>query len=537
LGKPFNYKKAYATRPVTQQIKDLSSALMTDLPQEIAIMQEGPAKDAAIAKFTGTIEQQSKFVEDLGQQSAEAAEQKKHILDQQDEIKTDLGAKILSAQANGGIMTDDPTLPPTEPDPEFSPDEGFSPNGETGLNSETANTQFSKGSDLDNWLSTTDREQAQRELEGKVSSDEELQVLRDALERYYSAENPAEREKIAGDILAFGILPMDMVSSTSQPNTVETTYKKNIDDTIASTEESLKKLAQTKSSKPFNLSKYAQAKTESNIITFGPNQVRVDPFSRMPASEWSIVERNKGFGLVVDDVWNIDWESVWRGNIMDKYMRPYRDKEGNWVGGYLNKRFEIDRWQPEANRYQLKPGAKRRPYIAESRLIETRLVDQRNKEAEEKGWGPEPEKDKPYNWHKVETNKIKLAQSMMSEPNGVKDALAEAVQNAIETNTYSKNIENIVRSIVHEFGPSEVYKSIFRTLPDFYSEKPGSTGQTEPITQDLNSQDLNRDSSFANETVQDVVKWVESVVERFAEGENPAAIAEAIKTASVQKKK
>lgn len=533
MAKSFNYKKALAIRPVIQQIKDLSNSLMGDIPVEISIMPEGPAKEAAIAQFTGTIEQQGGLVENLGQEAAKAAEQKKEILNQQNDVKDSLGAKVLMAQATNEMLTDELQV---------SPETDFSPIGENQSNNETGDSSplgvsFSKGSDLDNWLSTTDRQQAQQKLEGLVSSDEELQVLRDALERYYSAENPAEKEKIAGDILAFGVLPMDIISPDSQINTIETNYKQNVDDTIAATEASLKKLAQTKSSKSFNFSKFAQAKTEGNIITFGPSQVRVDPFSRMPASEWSIVERNKGFGLTVDDVWNIDWESVWRGNIMDKFYRPYRDKEGNWVGGYINKRFEVDRWQPEANKYQLKPGAKRRPYIAESRSIEARMVAQRDKEADEKGWGPEPEKGQPYNWHKVETNKIKLAQSMVAETDPIKDALAEAVKNAIETNTYSEQIQGLVKNIIREFGASEVYQSVFGTLPDFYSEKPGREGQLEPATHNWNSQDLSNDPKFVDETIQDVVRWIESFMDSFGDIEDANIIAEAIKTASVQKKK
>ena len=52
---------------------------------------------------------------------------------------------------------------------------------------------------------------------------------------------------------------------------------------------------------------------------YGPAETRkVDPFLRQHVSDWHIVERNKGFGLVVDDVWNIDYETIWRENIMDK---------------------------------------------------------------------------------------------------------------------------------------------------------------------------------------------------------------------------
>jgi hypothetical protein len=71
--------------------------------------------------------------------------------------------------------------------------------------------------------------------------------------------------------------------------------------------------------KKFNLTKNAQHKTIDNMIMWGPQPTpRIDPFLRQPISDWHIVERNKGFGLVVDDIWNIDYETIWRQNIMDK---------------------------------------------------------------------------------------------------------------------------------------------------------------------------------------------------------------------------
>jgi hypothetical protein len=135
---------------------------------------------------------------------------------------------------------------------------------------------------------------------------------------------------------------------------------------------------------------------------YGPGQVRFDPFYRQPVSNYSLVERNKGFGLTIDDIWDIDYEAIWRGNIMDKYSRPYRDKDGNWVGGYINKRFEVDQWIPEGNNYQLKPGQRRKPRLPEHGVIEGRL-----EAAREKGdivGGPVVE-GKPFNWKEAQLKK------------------------------------------------------------------------------------------------------------------------------------
>jgi hypothetical protein len=149
--------------------------------------------------------------------------------------------------------------------------------------------------------------------------------------------------------------------------------------------------------KSFNMKKTAQHKTLDYTVLWGPSDSKkVDPFSRQPVSDWHIVERNKGFGLVVDDVWDIDFEAIWRRNIMDKFSRPYRNKEGEWVGGYLNKRFEIDRNIPATSNYQMKPGQRRRPILPAYGNTEARLQEARSKG--EIAGGPFVDKSKPFNW-------------------------------------------------------------------------------------------------------------------------------------------
>ena len=163
------------------------------------------------------------------------------------------------------------------------------------------------------------------------------------------------------------------------------------------------KIKKKKSNKKFNL-KTAQHKTLENTIMWGPSQTRkVDPFLRQPVSDWHIIERNKGFGLVVDDVWNIDYETIWRENIMDKYSRPYKNKEGNWVGGYLNKRFETDRNIPETTNMQLKPGELRKPILPEYGNLESRLQAARASGEVEGAYNI----SKPFNWKEAQSNNKK----------------------------------------------------------------------------------------------------------------------------------
>lgn len=174
-------------------------------------------------------------------------------------------------------------------------------------------------------------------------------------------------------------------------------------------QEAIKKIAEKntkkKDVKSFNLNKTSQHKTQENVIMYGPDQVRkVDPFSRQPVSDWHIVERNKGFGLVVGDVWNIDYETIWRENIMDKYSRPYKDKDGNWVGGYIQKRFEVDKNIPASSNIQLKPGQKRRPIIPEYGNTESRL--QAARAAGDIAGANDT--SKPFNWKEASSKKKSL---------------------------------------------------------------------------------------------------------------------------------
>ena len=217
-------------------------------------------------------------------------------------------------------------------------------------------------------------------------------------------EDPAridETDQIAGQIY-------DLLDDSVKAVPDDTEF--GIPTAIAETNEIIKKLAKeyvAKKATAFNLTKTAQHKTEENVILHGSQNKKFDPFYRQNVSDWSIIERNKGFGLVFDDITDIDYEAIWRGTVMDKYSRPYRDKEGNWVGGYINKRFEVDHNIPETNNYQLKPGQLRRATPPEYGSTESRL--QAARAAGDIKGGPEVDKTKPFNWKEASAKKKKLA--------------------------------------------------------------------------------------------------------------------------------
>ena len=150
--------------------------------------------------------------------------------------------------------------------------------------------------------------------------------------------------------------------------------------------------------KTFNLNKSAQSRVGQGNVVFGPSH-QYFPSVNQIGNDWHIEERNKGWGLKAHEFPGIDYEMVWRKNVMDKYFREYKDEKGNWVGGYINKRFEVDKNIPEINNMQLKPGEVRKPFVPEYHLLEARLEAAREKEGVEGA--------KVFNWRKAQSDALK----------------------------------------------------------------------------------------------------------------------------------
>jgi len=282
---------------------------------------------------------------------------------------------------------------------------------------------FNDSSELRDWLEgkSQDPEDAKNALLDPIGPEEIVEmegethnktdVLGTLLDKYWASdpESSEDRMRIAQAVYDYALAESLKVQQPNDRDTFEMREKV----TMQTPNDTIKKIAQDMvnkhkpdSPKSFNLSKTAQHKTLDNAFLWGPGQTKIDPFLRQPVSDWHIIERNKGFGLVVDDVWNIDWENIWRSTIMDKYSRPYRNKSGEWVGGYIQKRFETDKNIPETNNIQLKPGQRRRPYLAEYASTEARLEDMREKD--ERGYGPQTSGE-PFNWKEAQGSKKKVS--------------------------------------------------------------------------------------------------------------------------------
>ena len=250
------------------------------------------------------------------------------------------------------------------------------------------------------------------------------QTIKDLVGEYFSDADPANRSEVA--TMLYEMIFPEGEQGANGENRIDTTLETNVKPLSASiveqTNATIKKLAtehaksmpKQASSATFNLKKQAQHKGLENTIMFGPEQTHIDAFTGQLISNWHLVERNKGFGLKVDDVLDIDFETIWRGNVMDKYFRPYRDKEGNWVDGYIESRFEVDKNIPSTNNYQLKPGETRRITPPEYGVIGARLEAGRNDMNKERGYSPSS-KSEAYNWKKASSKSL-IKESEMVEP-------------------------------------------------------------------------------------------------------------------------
>jgi hypothetical protein len=204
--------------------------------------------------------------------------------------------------------------------------------------------------------------------------------VEDGLKRFFSSD--LENEDAADLVNDIFSIYSSSIGPEIEPIMTQKQSNEIINDMIKRSRESLSVISDyicnnlvdsVENNSNFSMKKEAQHKGMENIYYFGPDSVSVSPFTNDIQSGLHRVEQNKGFGLVLDDIKDLDYEAIWRQNIMDKYTQPYRDENGNYVGGYLNKRFEINRNIDPINNMQLPPGVRNRPYVPELGSTEARM--------------------------------------------------------------------------------------------------------------------------------------------------------------------
>lgn len=200
------------------------------------------------------------------------------------------------------------------------------------------------------------------------------QVLSDSIKTYFeNIGSMQDQEKIELSSIIFDVLPLSVKENNEGVVMEQKIANKIVKESNISLYNLAQKIYNDKENKTFNLSKQAQHKNFENMFLAGPENTKIDSLTGDLASDLHIIERNKGFGIKIDNILNIDYEALWRQNIMDKYSRPYKNKDGEWVGGYLNKRFEINQNVPVGNDYQLKPGQKRKPVLKQYGNLGSRM--------------------------------------------------------------------------------------------------------------------------------------------------------------------
>ena len=407
-----------------QQIEQVSAILQnlqpSNMPVELTVPGQEPAAMDYLIRQTDALNKLNDVIQAAITNAQREVMNRRNLMDQKSNSQVQGAAPASPTTGNAPITAkrqmfnlsklaqakNDVEAGPILEEPELPP-----------VDSSMANAnqlELTTASDLKNWLDSQDRISSEQFLMSLVPEPHK-EVIRSAMQDYFEG-GLSEEQKLEVAVRLWPVLP-DIVK-VNQPQQEEIMSaspiqaNKNIDKIVKQANDNIQKLAQQDSQKTrktnvFNLQKIekiAQHKSMDNVIMWGPNQIQVDEFTRQPASEWSLIERNKGFGLVLDDVWNVDWEAIWRGTIMDKYNRPYRDKDGRWVGGYIEKRFEVDKWQPEENQLQLKPGQLRRPIVAEHGVIEARLEEMRKKEAGKRNYQPDSS-GLTYDWNKANSDK------------------------------------------------------------------------------------------------------------------------------------
>ena len=274
---------------------------------------------------------------------------------------------------------------------------------EDSSNYENENIVFENPQDIIDYIKSNDMLQVRNFLLENTTSGSSERIA-EAVEQISMTEDPSDLSKLA--IVIYDSLVPHVKSEKSDEELTIEGVEREQDPFTNPVTAFIKNYAEkyAKEIKNNKLDKNAQHKSLQNTLMWGPDNTRFDIFYRQPVSDYHIIERNKGFGGEIDGVWNIDWEAIWRGFVMDKYSQSYKDKDGNWVGGYLNKRFEVDSYIPEGNDAQLKPGEKRKPIIPELGNTESRMQAMRNKKDKEFSYNNE---DKPTDWNNDNWAEIK----------------------------------------------------------------------------------------------------------------------------------
>jgi hypothetical protein len=361
--------------------------------------------------FLDTLRQELEMAQQEASQGIEGVDQEQLDVNSVDGVPVMASyfslAKVAQFQSDPMMSGDSAGLPMTDPaaDPMADPSMG---QPQSDLQS-----QFNSPQELQALLDqNADNPDFVNEIVQSAPTDSQS-LVRDAVQRYYEPErDPADKTIIAAEVFK-AIHGRGQGEETVDATYTQASAENAVNETLKIIEAFAKKAASSQKlnkKASYNLKKEAQYGVNRNggseFINFGPESRRVFPHSNtgLLGSEWHNWIRGRDHNFIFDDR-AFDFETFWRGNIMDKYSQPYRNDKGEWVGGYINKRFDVDRNIPEGNNLQLLPGQRRRPYLPEFATIEARMEASRKKMAEDRRYEPTDTEAKPYNWKEAAVKK------------------------------------------------------------------------------------------------------------------------------------
>jgi len=516
---------------IQEEILEMS-AKGVQVPDSIKLLNDPEQSRAWLETIKNTADENERAMSNVSELTEQEYDKQLHKLTQLQGIKTDIEANMtpFNLKKAQQIMAPMEGLEAPMDDFEAPTDYIEEPGMEQeGMEVSLADLQLSSvDAFIDEFLDVLDYVTARSQVLENVPT-EMGSSLDEILKTYYETDwdlvDDPRTKQIEMVLPVWEHLNPSVKADTAQSGVVEDAPYKVLS-FINDVTVSIKKLAENDSKKnrnsTFNLKKQAQAKTTENVLMYGPDEKRFDPFLRQPISDWHITERNKGFGLVVDDVWNIDWEAVWRGTIMDKYSRPYRNtKTGEWIGGYIQKRFEVDKWVPEGNNLQLLPGQKRRAYLPEQGNMEARLEAMREKEGEARGHSPTTDGDtfnwnKPFNSKKAQANKKeKFAQAQRDMKQSYTDEyykdIKQLAQDAIQNDYATSDLAEVYID-EGKFSFEDIVFTIGGYAKEDFMEEYSSPGDLEPSYRqpmDLDNQLKQAALKKINEDIKDAISQLD----------------------------
>lgn len=197
-----------------------------------------------------------------------------------------------------------------------------------------------------------------------------------------------------------------------------------------------------------HIEKTAQIAAVDAHLYGGPHDLRMCPKTRGVVNTY-ICRFHCLDGLAIDDHQVVCGEAIWRQNVMDKFSTEYRDKDGNWVGGYLEKRFVIEH-NDGGHPALLKPGQRQAPIHEDAWSPEKRLQEMRRSEGKERGYSQTPGDPKGlYNFDQHDLAKGPRPSDLSSK---TKDPIAKLASKDTWVRTAAKKGFNLSKKAINFMG-------------------------------------------------------------------------------------